>query len=117
MRGEREDIMNKVILSGRMTRDAEVRYSTGDNPIAIARFTLAVEKRFKRDGESDADFINCVAFGNSAKFVERFGTKGKKFELCGHLSTGSYTDKDGKKVYTTDVDVEDISFAEGKKEQ
>ena len=96
--------MNKVILMGRLTRDAEVRYSQGENSTAIARFSLAVDRRFRRDGdEQTADFINCVAFGRTAEFLERFGRKGTKFVLEGRIQTGSYTNKDGQRVYTTDV--------------
>ena len=96
--------MNKVILMGRLTRDAEVRYSQGENSTAIARFSLAVDRRFRRDGdEQTADFINCVAFGRTAEFLERFGRKGTKFVLEGRIQTGSYTNKDGQRVYTTDA--------------
>ena len=107
--------MNKVILMGRLTRDAEVRYSQGDASTAVARFSLAVDRRFKRDGdEQTADFINCVAFGRTGEFMERFGRKGTKFVVEGRIQTGSYTNKDGQRVYTTDVVVENIEFAESK---
>ena len=107
--------MNKVILMGRLTRDAEVRYSQGENSTAIARFSLAVDRRFRRDGdEQNTDFINCVAFGKTAEFLERFGRKGTKFVLEGRIQTGSYTNKDGQRVYTTDVVTENIEFAESK---
>ena len=107
--------MNKVILMGRLTRDAEVRYSQGDNSLAIARFSLAVDRRYKKDGEDQtADFISCVAFGKTAEFFERFGKKGTKFVIEGRIQTGSYTNKDGQKVYTTDVVVESAEFAESK---
>ena len=107
--------MNRVILMGRLTRDAEVRYSQGANQTAIARFTLAVDRRFKRDGdEQTADFISCVAFNKTAEFIERFGRKGTKFVVEGRIQTGSYTNKDGQKVYTTDVVVENVEFAESK---
>ena len=109
--------MNKVILMGRTTRDAEVRYSQGENSTAIARFTLAVDRRYNRNsanGEQTADFINCVAFNKTAEFMERFGRKGTKFVVEGRIQTGSYTNKDGQKVYTTDVIVEQIEFAESK---
>ena len=107
--------MNKVILMGRLTRDAEVRYSQGENSTAIARFSLAVDRRFRRDGdEQTADFINCVAFGRTAEFLERFGRKGTKFVLEGRIQTGSYTNREGQKVYTTEVVVEDQEFAESK---
>lgn len=108
--------MNKVILLGRLTRDAETRYSQGANgSFATSRFSLAVDRRFKRDGdEQTADFINCVAFGKTAEFLEKYGTKGTKFVVEGRIQTGSYTDKNGNKVYTTDVVVENIEFAESK---
>ena len=107
--------MNKVILMGRLTRDAEVRYSSGDSSTAVARFSLAVDRRFKRDGDDQsADFINCVAFGRTGEFMERFGRKGTKFLVEGRIQTGSYTNKDGQRVYTTDVVVEQVEFAESK---
>lgn len=108
--------MNKVILMGRLTRDPEVRYSQGDNSMAIARYTLAVDRRFRRnnDGEQTADFIGCVAFGRSAEFAERYFRQGLKVVVTGRIQTGSYTNKDGQKVYTTDVVVEDQEFAESK---
>ena len=108
--------MNKVILMGRLTRDAEIRYSQGESATAIARFSLAVDRRFSRNNgdEQSADFINCVAFGKTAEFLERFGRKGTKFLVEGRIQTGSYTNKDGQKVYTTDVVVEQVEFAESK---
>ena len=107
--------MNKVILMGRLTRDAEIRYSQGESSTAIARFSLAVDRRFRRDNdEQSADFINCVAFGKTAEFLERFGRKGTKFVLEGRIQTGSYTNKDGQRVYTTDVVAENVEFAESK---
>ena len=107
--------MNKVILMGRLTRDAEIRYSQGENSTAIARFTLAVDRRFHRDNEEQtADFISCVAFGKTAEFLEKFGKKGTKFVLEGRIQTGSYTNKDGQRVYTTEVVVEEQEFAESK---
>jgi single-strand DNA-binding protein len=107
--------MNKAILMGRLTRDPEVRYSQGENSTAIARFTLAVDRRFKKPGEnSDADFISCVAFGKQAEFVEKYFKQGMKMVLSGRIQTGSYTNKDGQKVYTTDIVAEDIEFAESK---
>lgn len=106
--------MNKVILMGRLTRDPEVRYTQGDNAMAIARYSLAVDRRFKRDGEPDADFINCVAFGKSGEFAEKYLKKGTKVAVVGRIQTGSYTNKDGQKVYTTDVVVEEQEFAESK---
>lgn len=106
--------MNKVILMGRITRDPDVRYSQGDNAMAIARYTLAVDRRFKRDGEASADFISCVAFGKTAEFAERYLRQGTKIVVEGRIQTGSYTNKDGQKVYTTDVVVEACEFAESK---
>ena len=105
--------MNKWIGSGRVVRDAEVRYSQGSNT-AVAKFTLAVDRRFKKDEEQTADFISCVAFGKTAEFLERYGMKGTKFIIEGRIQTGNYTDKNGNKVYTTDVVVEQIEFAESK---
>lgn len=109
--------MNKVILMGRLTRDVEIRYSQGENSMAIARFSLAVDRRFRKDGEQGADFINCIAFGKTAEFFERFGRKGTKFLIEGRIQTGSYTNKDGQKVYTTDVVVENAEFGESKNNQ
>ena len=105
--------MNKVILMGRLTRDPEVRYG-GANNSAIARYTLAVDRRFKRDGEPTADFINCVAFGKIGEFSEKYFRRGTKICVSGRIQTGSYTNKDGQKVYTTDVIVEEQEFAESK---
>lgn len=109
--------MNKVILMGRLVRDAEVRYSAGNNSMAVARFTLAVDRRFKKDGEPSADFISCVAFGKSAEFVEKYVKQGTKIALEGHWQTGSYTNKDGQKVYTNDCVVDSMEFAESKKKE
>jgi single-strand DNA-binding protein len=109
--------MNKVILMGRLTRDPEVRYSQGENSTAVARYTLAVDRRFsRRDGgdQQTADFIQCVAFGRSGEFAEKYFRKGLKVVVTGRIQTGSYTNKDGQKVYTTDVVVEDQEFAESK---
>ncbi len=106
--------MNKVILMGRLTRDPEVRYSQGESATAVARYTLAVDRRFKRDGEQSADFINCVVFGKSAEFAEKYFHQGIKIAITGRIQTGSYTNKDGQKVYTTDVVVEEQEFAESK---
>ncbi len=106
--------MNKVILMGRLTRDPEVRYSSGDNQMAIARYTLAVDRRFARNSDQTADFINCVAFGKSAEFAEKYLKKGIKIAVTGRIQTGSYNNKDGQKVYTTEVVVEDQEFAESK---
>ena len=106
--------MNKVILIGRLTKDTETRASQGDSPTYITRYTLAVDRRFKKDGEPSADFINCVAFGKSAEFAEKYFFKGMKVAITGRLQTGSYTNKEGQKVYTTDVVIEDQEFAESK---
>ena len=108
--------MNKVILMGRLTRDPDVRYSNGENVTAVARFTLAVDRRFaRRDGDQQtADFIGCVAFGRQGEFAEKYLRKGTKIAITGRIQTGSYTNKDGQKVYTTDVVVEEQEFAESK---
>lgn len=107
--------MNRVILMGRLTRDPEVRYSQGENATAVARYTLAVERRFNRNNDDQtADFINCVAFGRSGEFAEKYLHKGTKIAITGRIQTGSYTNKDGVRVYTTDVVVEDQEFAESK---
>ncbi len=107
--------MNKVILMGRLTRDPEVRYSQNEQATAVARYTLAVDRRFKKEGEEQtADFINCVAFGRAGEFAERYFHKGIKIAVTGRIQTGSYTNKDGQKVYTTDIVVEDQEFAESK---
>ena len=106
--------MNKVVLMGRLTRDPEVRYSQGENALAIARYTLAVDRRFRRDGEQSADFINCVVFGKSAEFTERYFRQGMRITVSGRIQTGSYTNRDGQKVYTTDVVAEEVEFAESK---
>ena len=107
--------MNKVILMGRLTRDPDIRYSQGANPTAIARYTLAVDRRFRRNNDDQsADFISCVAFGRSAEFAEKYLHQGTKIVVTGRIQTGSYTNRDGQKVYTTDVIVEDQEFAESK---
>lgn len=106
--------MNKVILMGRLVRDPEVRYPQRENALAIARYTLAVDRRFKKDNEQTADFIPCIVFGKSAEFVEKYFRQGTKVTVCGRIQTGSYTNKDGVKVYTTDVVVEEQEFAESK---
>lgn len=107
--------VNKVVLSGRLTRDPEIRYTAGSSPLAIARYTLAVDRRFKKDGEASADFIQCVSFGKSAEFAERYFKKGTKIAVSGRIQTGSYTDQSGRKVYTTEVAIEEQEFAESKK--
>jgi len=107
--------MNKVILMGRLTRDPDVRYSSGDSATAVARYSLAVDRRFKRNNDDQtADFINCVAFGRSGEFAEKYFRKGTKVLVTGRIQTGSYTNRDGQKVYTTDVVVEEQEFAESK---
>ena len=106
-------MINRVVLVGRLTRDPELKYTT--NGIANLRFSIAVNRTFtSQNGERQADFINCVAFGRTAEFLERFGRKGTKFVLEGHIQTGSYTNKDGQRVYTTDVVAENVEFAESK---
>lgn len=106
--------MNKVILMGRLTRDPEVRYSQGEKPMAIASYTLAVDRKFKRDGETNVDFVSCKAFGKNGEFAEKYLHKGMKIAVEGRIQTGSYTNKDGVKVYTTDVIVDSHEFAESK---
>lgn len=109
--------MNKVILVGRLTRDPDVRYSQGERSMAIARFTLAVDRRGRRSengGEQTADFISCVAFDRQAEFAEKYLRQGTKMVVTGRIQTGSYTNKDGQRVYTTDVVVEELEFAESK---
>lgn len=106
--------MNKVILMGRLTRDPEVRYTNGAEPLAIARYTLAVDRRIRKEGEQTSDFIGCVAFGKAAEFAEKYFHKGMRILITGKIQTGSYTNKEGKKVYTTDVVIEDQEFAESK---
>ena len=107
--------MNKVILIGRLTRDPDIRYSSGEKPVAVARFTLAVNRRYKREGnEQQADFISCVSFGKPAEFIERYFHQGTKIAIEGRIQTGSYTNRDGIKIYTTDVVVENVEFAESK---
>ena len=108
--------MNKAVLVGRLTRDPEVRYSQGDNTTAVARYTVAVDRRFKRDGEPTADFIPCVVFGRSAEFAEKYFRQGMRVSVSGRIQTGSYTNKDGMKVYTTEVIVEEQEFAESRAE-
>lgn len=107
--------MNKVVLMGRLTRDPEIRYSQGEGTSAVARYTLAVDRRFKRQGdEQTADFISCVSFGKTAEFIERYLHQGTRIVGCGRIQTGSYTNKEGVKVYTTDVVMEEVEFAESK---
>ena len=106
--------MNKVILMGRLTRNPDVSYSQGEKATCVARYTLAVDRRFRRDGEQDADFIRCVAFGRQGEFAEKYLKLGTKIVISGRIQTGSYTNRDGVKVYTTDVVVEEQEFAESK---
>ena len=107
--------MNKVVIIGRFTRDPEIKYTTGENATATARFSLAVNRRFKnKEGNYDADFINCVAFGKTAEFIEKYFTKGMAIGITGRIQTGSYTNKEGQKIYTTDVVVEETEFVESK---
>lgn len=112
--------MNKVILMGRLTRDPEVRYTQGENPMAVARYSLAVDRRFARnnqEGQQTADFIRCVAFAKNGEFAEKYLHIGTKIVVEGRIQTGSYTNKDGVKVYTTEVVVESQEFAESKNTQ
>lgn len=107
-------IMNITCLVGRLTRDPEVRYTQGQNPLAVGRYTLAVDRRVKRDGEQSADFISCVVFGKGAEFAEKYLFKGTKIAVTGRIQTGSYKKSDGTTVFTTDVVVEHQEFAESK---
>lgn len=108
--------MNKLILMGRLTRDPEIRYSQGENPMAIARFSLAVDRRFKRAGDStEADFFNCTAFGKQAEFAERYLKQGTKILLSGRIENNNYINKEGQKVFSVQVITEEIEFAESKK--
>ena len=107
--------MNKVLIMGRLARDPEVHYTQGETPTAIARYTLAVDRRVKKEGEQTADFIGIVAFGKAAEFAEKYCHKGTKLLITGRIQTGSYTNRDGNKVYTTDVIAEDQEFCESKK--
>ena len=109
--------MNNVTLMGRLTRDPEIRYSQSAEPIAVTRISVAVNRRFKKDGEPEADFINCVSFGKTAEVISKYFTKGKMIGIEGRIQTGSYTDKDGNKKYTTDVVVEEVCFCGDKKDR
>ena len=106
--------MNKVILMGRLTRDPEIRYSQGERSTAVARYSLAVNRTFKRDGEPDADFFDCTAFGKQAEFVERYLKKGTKMVVVGRVQNDNYTNKEGQKVYSTRIMVDELEFAEGR---
>lgn len=108
--------MNKAILMGRLTRDPEIRYTQGQEQMCIARYTLAVDRKGKHEeGQQNADFISCVAFGKNGEFAEKYFRQGTKIAITGHIQTGSYTNKEGKKVYTTEVVIEEQEFAESKK--
>ncbi|MCI5848570.1 MAG: single-stranded DNA-binding protein [Lachnospiraceae bacterium] len=109
--------MNKIMLMGRLTRDPETRYSQGESQFAIARFSLAVDRRFKRQGEPDADFFNCTAFGKQGEFVEKYLKQGTKILLSGHVQNDNYTNKNGEKVYSVQIIAEEIEFAESKASQ
>ena len=109
--------MNKVILMGRLTRDPEVRYSQGASQTAVARFSIAVDRRFKREGDPDADFFNCTAFGKQAEFIERYLRKGTKVVVCGRIQNDNYTNKDGQMVYSVRVMIDEVEFAESKNAQ
>ena len=108
--------MNKVILLGRLARDPETRYGGANDSMAVCRYTLAVDKKFKKDGEATADFINCISFGKIAEFAEKYFTKGLRVAVSGRIQTGSYTNRDGKKIYTTDVVVEEHEIAQSRSE-
>lgn len=108
--------MNKVILLGRLTKDPDVRYTQSENMLAIARYTLAVDRRFKKEGQPSADFINCVAFGKSAEFAEKYMTKGRLFGVIGKIQTRNYENDKKEKVYVTEVVVEEQYFADSKKD-
>lgn len=108
--------MNKVILLGRLVRDPETRYGGANDSMAVCRYTLAVDKKFKKDGEATADFINCISFGKIAEFAEKYFTKGLRVAVSGRIQTGSYTNRDGQKVYTTDVVVDEHEIAQSRSE-
>ena len=109
--------MNKVIMMGRLTRDPEIRYTNGDNAMAVASFSLAVDRRFKREGEPEADFFNCTAFRKQAEFVEKYLKKGTKVVITGSVQNDNYTNKEGQKVYATRIITDEIEFAESKNSQ
>ena len=108
--------MNHVVLIGRLVRDPEIRYSQGEKPMAIAKYTLAVDRKYKRENEPTADFIRCIAFGKNAEFAEKYMTQGRKFAVEGSIQTGSYQNKDGQTVYTTDIIVNSQDFCDSKQE-
>ena len=109
--------MNQVCLVGRLTNDSEIRYTQGENSMAIARYTLAVDRKRKKDGEPTADFIRCVAFGKNAEFAQKYMFKGRRFGVAGSIQTGSYQNKDGQTVYTTDIIVNSQDFCDSKQEE
>ena len=109
--------MNTVVLMGRLTKDPDIRVTQGDNPTTVARYSLAVDRRYRKEWEQSADFITMVSFGKTAEFIEKYTHKGTKLCIRGRIQTGSYTDKDGRKIYTTDVVGEEVEFAESKKSQ
>ena len=106
--------MNKAVLMGRLIRDPDVRYTNGSSPLCIARYTLAVDRRFRKENEATADFVPCVAFGKMGEFAEKYFHQGMRVIVSGRIQTGSYTDRDGKKIYTTEVVIEEQEFAESK---
>ena len=106
--------MNKVILLGNLTRDPEIRYSQGEKQIAVARFSLAVNRRFANDGETSADFFNCTAFGKTAEFIEKYFRQGSRMSIVGRIENNNYTNKNGEKVYSVQIMVEELEFAESK---
>jgi len=108
--------MNRVIFMGRLTRDPEVRYSSGESSMAVARYTLAIDRAIKKQGEQSADFINCVAFSKAAEFAEKYFRQGMRVLVSGRLQTGNYTNREGQKVYTTDVILDSQEFADSKGE-
>ncbi len=108
--------MNKVILVGRFTKDPELKYGGQNNDMAVMKFSLAVDRKYKKDSEQTADFPNCIAFGKTAEFISKYFKKGNKIAIEGRIQTGSYTNKEGQKVYTTDIAVEDVEFVESKKD-
>ena len=108
--------MNQVCLVGRLTNDPEIRYTQGEKPMAVAKYTLAVDRRYRKDGEPTADFIRCVAFGKNAEFAEKFMSKGRRFGVTGSIQTGSYQNKDGQTVYTTDIIVNSQDFCDSKQD-
>lgn len=108
--------MNQAQIVGRLTRDPEIRYSAGENQMCIASFTVAVDRKFKREGEPDADFINCKAFGSKGEFIEKYFTKGKRIGIVGRIQTGNYTNKEGQKVYFTEIICNEVEFVDNKGE-